>query len=172
VTQAEARHASERVADWLSRAPEYERCQRLAVYAELPGELAMVQVVARARSAGKRLIWPRIAAPYGLVFASVDRVEDLVRGRYGVREPRAGAPVESLGPDVLVLVPGVAFDIHGGRLGRGGGLWDRTLIDPRGATIFGVGYEFQVVERVPQELHDRPMDALLTEAWIRRCARP
>ena len=97
-------------------------------------------------------------------FGSVDRVESLVPGRYGVREPPADAPVETLGPDVLVLVPGVAFDACGGRLGRGAGLWDRALADARGAVIFGVGYELQIMDRVPCEAHDRPIDALLTEA--------
>jgi len=85
-----------------------------------------------------------------------------------VPEPPAAAPAEALGPDTLVLVPGVAFDAEGGRLGRGGGAWDRALADSRGAVIFGVGYEMQVVERVPREAHDRPMQALVTEAAIRR----
>ncbi len=171
MTCDEAELAAGHVAGWLSRAPEYEDCRRLAVYAELPDELPMAQIVARAKLVGKKLIWPRTVGRGGLVFARVGRVEDLCRGRYGVREPREDAPVEALGPDVLVLVPGIAFDIHGGRLGRGGGLWDRTLQDPRGAAIFGVGYELQVVERVPQESHDRTMDALLTESGIRRFMR-
>jgi len=101
-------------------------------------------------------------------FGSVDRVESLVPGRYGVREPPATSPIEMLGPDVLVLVPGVAFDESGGRLGRGAGLWDRALADARGAVIFGVGYELQIIDTVPRDEHDRPVDALLTEAGIRR----
>jgi 5-formyltetrahydrofolate cyclo-ligase len=70
-----------------------------------------------------------------------------------------------------VLVPGVAFDTGGGRLGRGAGFWDRALIDARGAVIFGVGYELQIIDTVPRDAHDRPIDALLTEAGIRRFAR-
>ena len=104
-------------------------------------------------------------------FGWADRVESLVPGRYGVREPPATAPLETLGPDVLALVPGVAFDTGGGRLGRGAGLWDRALTDVRGAVIFGVGYELQIIDTVPRGAHDRPIDALLTEAGIRRFAR-
>jgi 5-formyltetrahydrofolate cyclo-ligase len=104
-----------------------------------------------------------------MTFAHADRIESLVPGRYGVREPAPSAPSEALGPDVLVLVPGVAFDATGGRLGRGMGLWDRALAEERGAVVVGVGYELQWVERVPREPHDRLVSAVLTEAGIRRC---
>jgi 5-formyltetrahydrofolate cyclo-ligase len=110
-------------------------------------------------------------AARGMVFASCDRVESLVPGRYGVREPAASIPGEALGADVLILVPGVAFDLRGGRLGRGGGVWDRALVETHGAPVFGVGYDLQIVDRVPGEAHDRPVDALLTETGIRRFRR-
>jgi 5-formyltetrahydrofolate cyclo-ligase len=138
------------------------------VYAALPDELPLTHVIERAVAEGKRLLWPRVLSEARMSFGSVDRVESLVPGRYGVHEPPANAPVETLGPDVLVLVPGVAFDACGGRLGRGAGLWDRALVDARGAVIFGVGYELQIMDTVPSEAHDRPIDALLTEAGIRR----
>ena len=147
---------------------EYERCRRLLVYAALPDELPLTHVIERAVAEGKHLLWPRVLSETRMSFGSVDRVESLVPGRYGVREPPANAPVETLGPDVLVLAPGVAFDACGGRLGRGAGLWDRALMDARGAVIFGVGYELQIMDTVPREAHDRPIDALLTEAGIRR----
>ena len=131
----------------------------------------MASVVSLAQLDGKRLLFPRTLAGSRLSLASVDRIEDLRPGRYGVREPAADAPVHALGPDVLVLVPGVAFDGHGGRLGRGGGVWDRALAERRGAAVFGVGFELQIIERVPREEHDQPMDALLTEAALRRFAR-
>jgi 5-formyltetrahydrofolate cyclo-ligase len=141
------------------------------VYAALPDELPLGHVIEQAAAAGKRLLWPRVVSEDQLCFGSADRVESLVPGRYGVREPPATAPIETLGPDVLVLVPGVAFDPVGGRMGRGAGLWDRALADVRGAVIFGVGYELQIIDTVPCEAHDRSIDALLTEAGIRRFAR-
>jgi 5-formyltetrahydrofolate cyclo-ligase len=171
MSRDEAEQAGKRVANWLSSAVEYRRCRRLVVYAELPDELPLRQVRALAQRAGKELLWPRTSGAKGLVFASVDHVEKLRPGRYGVREPGAEARVESLGRDVLVLAPGVAFDLQGGRLGRGGGLWDRALADVQGATVFGVGYELQVIERVPHEGHDCRMDGLVTEAGIRRFTR-
>lgn len=142
------------------------------VYAELPDELPLARVVALAQLDGKGLLFPRTLPGSRLALSSVDRVEDLRPGRYGVREPATDAPAAVLGPDVLVLVPGVAFDARGGRLGRGAGVWDRALADRRGAAVFGVGFELQVIGRVPREEHDQQMDALLTEVEIRRFSGP
>lgn len=152
----------------LAGAPEYQRCRRLVAYAALPDELSLAHAVAAARAAAKTLLWPRVLPDGRMLFARAERVEELHPGRYGVREPSATAPVETLGSDVLLLVPGVAFDERGGRLGRGRGIWDRALADARGAVVFGVGYELQIVERIPREAHDRSMDALVTERGIRR----
>jgi len=140
-------------------------------YAALPDELPLAEVLSRARADGKRTLLPRVTDGLELVLSSVDCIEHLRPGRYGVPEPPAEAPVEVLGSDVLVLVPGVAFDALGGRLGRGKGVWDRTLAARRGAVVFGVGFELQVIEAVPQEEHDQPMDALVTEVGIRRFSR-
>jgi 5-formyltetrahydrofolate cyclo-ligase len=145
---------------------------RLLVYAALPDELPLDAVVRAAQADRKRLLWPRIQDEGGLVFAAVDRVESLVPGRYGVREPAGSCTSEALGSDVLALVPGVAFDAHGGRLGRGRGFWDRSLTESRGAVVFGVGYALQMVDRVPLESHDRLVEAVVTEAGILRCRRP
>jgi len=141
------------------------------LYAALPDELPLGQTLAAARAAGKTVLWPRVLPGGWMLFARADRVEELRAGRYGVLEPAPTAVVETLGPDVLALVPGVAFDERGGRLGRGGGIWDRALADARGAVVFGVGYELQIVEWIPREPHDRSLDALLTEVGIRRFGR-
>jgi 5-formyltetrahydrofolate cyclo-ligase len=166
----EARAAAGRdVARHLAALAEYAGCSRLVAYAALPDELPLDDAVAAAVRDGKRVLWPRVLAGGCMAFAREDRIESLVPGRYGVREPAPSAPSEVLGSDALVLVPGVAFDTSGGRLGRGKGLWDRALAEARGAIVFGVGFELQWVERVPREPHDRRVAAVLTEAGVRRC---
>jgi 5-formyltetrahydrofolate cyclo-ligase len=163
--------AARAVARHLELQPEYSSCRRLVVYAALPDELPLSEVARRAAAAGKRLLWPRVHEEGPMTFARADRVESLVPGRYGVREPAPAVPSEALGSDVLVLAPGVAFDSSGGRLGRGRGFWDRALGEARGAIVFGVGYELQFVQHVPSEPHDRLVDAVLTEVGLRRCGR-
>ena len=167
-----AAQAGRQVASCLALTPEYQRCRRIVVYAELPDELPLTHVVSLGQADGKGLLFPRMLPGSRLALSRVDRSEDLRPGRYGVREPPSDAPVAGLGPDVLVLVPGVAFDDRGGRLGRGAGVWDRVLAERRGAAVFGVGFELQVAPRLPREEHDQPIDALLTEVGIRRFPRP
>jgi 5-formyltetrahydrofolate cyclo-ligase len=90
-----------------------------------------------------------------------------------VLEPPAAHPGSALGAGDLVLVPGLAFDREGHRLGRGGGWWDRTLGAARGAalTAVGVGFAFQLLETVPHGAGDEALDAVLTEdGWQREGA--
>lgn len=93
----------------------------------------------------------------------------LRRGRFGVLEPPAGAVVRPQAGDVVV-VPGVAFDRDGGRLGRGRGYYDRAF--PVGAEeaprLVGFAYSVQLVERVPCDSRDRRMDAIVTEDGVHR----
>ena len=100
-------------------------------------------------------------------------VDDLGEGlgvrRHGVREPGADAP--EIGPDGLdvVLVPGVAFDEAGRRLGQGGGFYDRFLPRAPGAVLVGVCWSGCVVERVPAGPQDVGVHMLLTEHGLSRC---
>ena len=87
-------------------------------------------------------------------------------------EPAIGSPVVSLSEAGVVVVPGVAFDRLGGRLGHGGGYYDRALAGIRGGTSFVVGFAAseQVVEELPRERHDVDVDAVATEGELIRMA--
>jgi len=115
-------------------------------------------------AAGRLVAAPRVeweARTFRAVrLASLDEVE--VR-RFGVREPGDGEAV-SRGELGLALVPGMAFDSRGGRLGRGGGFYDRFLADlPPTVRRLGVCFAAQVVERIPLEPHDARVNAIATE---------
>ncbi len=91
--------------------------------------------------------------------------------RHGVREPVEACEPLDLAEAQLLLVPGVAFDRIGGRLGRGGGFYDRFLARaPEGAAVVGACFAAQVVERVPTGGHDRPVSVLATEDGRVACA--
>ena len=93
-------------------------------------------------------------------------------GRYGVEIPPAGAPV--FRPDV-VLVPLVAFDRRGNRLGYGAGYYDRTLERLRQMSarlhVIGVAYAFQEVESIEPEPHDQKLDVIVTEKGVILCSQ-
>jgi 5-formyltetrahydrofolate cyclo-ligase len=165
----EVRAAGRRVAERVAEAPEFRERARLVLYAALPDELPTRPLYEVARSSAKTLLWPRTAGGR-LEFAPCLQWEDLIPERYGVLAPPPQQESVALGRDDLLLVPGVAFDLRGGRLGRGGGYYDRVLgeIGERGPLSLGVGFEFQLVEEVPREPHDRAVSAVVTEHRVQR----
>jgi len=103
--------------------------------------------------------------------------EDLVEGSFGIMEPAATCPTSEESGDVFVpdmaLVPAVAFDAHGYRLGFGGGYYDRLLARPEmdDTVTIGLCHDFQRLERLPTNAWDEPVQAVCTEKelkWFRR----
>lgn len=92
--------------------------------------------------------------------------KDLVMGYYGIREPRASCPLHPINLLDVVLVPGVAFDLGGRRLGRGAGYYDRLLAGVRGTTC-GVAFDEQISGELPVEPHDVHVNCILTPTrWL------
>lgn len=162
---AAARAAGAAAARRVAELPAFAGAGRIALYAALADEIPTRPLFDLARGGGLAVSFPRVEGEE-LVFAEVERWEDLVPGRYGVRQPHPQAP--RCGPGRLIVVPGVAFDGHGRRLGRGRGYYDRTLAaaEARGALRVGLAYEAQIVEAVPVEPHDQPVDVVVTECGI------
>ena len=92
---------------------------------------------------------------------------EIIIGKYGVREPATSCPKISLDRFDLILVPGLAFDLGGRRLGRGQGYYDRLLAEASGVKC-GVCHNFQLLENIPAEPHDAKVDFILTPG---RCVR-
>jgi 5-formyltetrahydrofolate cyclo-ligase len=115
-----------------------------------------------------KLALPRIDSGR-MTFHRVSGLDGLTKGAHGVLEPAMGEGTEvPLEEAAIVLVPGMAFDRAGGRLGRGGGFYDRLLVEGHlRARRIAVCYTCQVVESVPVETHDMEVDAIVTEdGWI------
>jgi 5-formyltetrahydrofolate cyclo-ligase len=161
-----ARH-SHAIAARLAALDAFARARVVALYAATGAEVDTAPLAALALAAGKRVAYPRIApGTRALAFAACSPA-DLVPGVLGTRAPPpalASARVDELD---LVVVPGVAFDAEGRRLGRGGGYYDATLaLLPRAAARLGVAFEIQVVRAVPEEPHDVRLDGVVTEARV------
>ncbi len=137
----------------------------LALYAPLAGEIDLMPF-ARERVAAGALAFPRFQATTGVYeLAEVaDLDNDFVRGRYGVLEPRQDVPALARGDRSMAwLVPGIAFDPDGNRLGRGGGFYDRLLRDSKKTIKIGIACECQLVSHIPVDDHDIPVDVVVTE---------
>lgn len=160
--------ASQAVIDRLFALPRLAEAAEILAYLPIRNEVDASLAVRRALAAGKRLLLPRCRqdAPGELDLGCVACLADVEPGRYGILEPREAVcrPPETFAPDVI-LVPGLAFDAAGTRLGFGGGYYDRLLARPLAANAFvaGLAYAFQLVPRLPRQSWDRPVDAVVTE---------
>ena len=172
VPSADSERAGRTVARALLDLDLTRRANRIALYAALPDELPTRALFeALVERAGAALL-PRCVDPIGLEFYAVERWNDLRPSTFGVLEPPAGAAAVRLMPGDLVVVPGVAFDEAGYRLGHGKGYYDRAFAVELGdaPTLVGIGYEFQVVDAVPHDARDRRMDAIVTDRKVRDCS--
>ncbi|HWI50966.1 MAG TPA: 5-formyltetrahydrofolate cyclo-ligase [Symbiobacteriaceae bacterium] len=149
--------------------PAFAAARLVLLYIAFRGEVATEAIAAAAVAAGKGLALPRvIREPRGLVLHAYNGdPATLARGAYGIAEPRPDWPVVAPAAVDLVVVPGVAFDRTGGRLGYGGGYYDRLLPEIRaahpGAMLVGLAYDCQVTDGLPRDPHDIPVDGLATE---------
>ena len=135
----------------------------IALYAPVNREVDTSMVMTEALSAGKTLLFPVVSGG-GLLFREIRGESDLVTGAFGIAEPGSGCPERLPGEADCIVVPGVAFDLSGRRIGYGKGYYDRTLHALEGSgRLVGFGFDFQLVEEIAGEPHDVALDLIITE---------
>ena len=168
LTCTEITGKSQSIRERLSALPEFASAQAILTYVSMGSEVDTHGLV-RGLLKDRRTVLVPIAEDDGtLQWSSLEGLEDLEPGAFGVPEPRPDRRriVEPPG-DALVIVPCVAFAPSGHRLGPGKGYFDCFLADRRGISI-GLAFETQKVERLPLEEHDIPLDIVLTESGCYR----
>jgi 5-formyltetrahydrofolate cyclo-ligase len=154
----------------LEQQPVWKQAANILFYAPLPEELDIWPLLETALNQKKQAFLPRfdpVKRTYLAHRVSDPRV-DLCPGQFGIPEPQAHCPQSPLNRLDFVLVPGIAFDLHGRRLGRGRGYYDQILADVRGTTC-GVAFDEQIVAEIPVEPHDIIVRCILTPS---RWAKP
>ena len=168
---------SARVCARLLSLPAVQEAQHLFCYISFRSEVETGELVQSLIAAGRIVSVPLTLREESRLLAVriTDPATQLAPGCYGIPEPTAEqvelAAVDPATIDI-VLVPGSVFDRCGGRLGYGGGFYDRFLVEsaPRALRI-GLAFELQLVERVEMEPHDQYMDLLVTEKQVYDCRR-
>ena len=170
LTPAERAAAEAEIARRVWQVPEIARARTLLVYASLPEEVATDAIADEARRRGMVLVYPRCLADGVLALHAVDAADALRPGRFGIREPDADAcPITDVGEVDAALIPGLAWDRAGHRLGRGAGYYDRMLADPRWRGFrCGLFFAVQEAESIPRDEWDVRLDALVTDREIVR----
>ncbi len=160
------RRESEAFLPFLSALPEWKRARTVMAYAALQGEPDLSPVLREILCSGRRLVLPRCEGE-SIIPRLVTGLSRLSPGAYGIPEPGEGCPAVRPEEIDLLLVPGLAFDREGFRLGQGGGYYDRFLPQARGFRL-GVCHAFELLPAVPREAHDARMDGAMTGDGIER----
>ncbi|MGW2472860.1 5-formyltetrahydrofolate cyclo-ligase [Streptomyces sp. NPDC001665] len=173
LTDQDAVRAASALAGHALQLPELSRARTVAAYVSVgrePGTRALLDAL---RARGVRVLLPVLLADNDLDWAPYEGAEGLAKAGRGLLEPTGGR----LGPDAVleadaVLLPGLAVDARGMRLGRGGGSYDRVLarLTAAGATpaLVVLLYANEVTPQVPAEPHDFPVNAVVTPEGPRR----
>ena len=168
----EVGEAAHRIARHLAGSAQVRRAATVAAYVSVgqePGTGPLVDLLA---AAGKRVILPVLLPDNDLDWALYTGGDDLVAAGRGLLEP-AGPRLgrDAVATADVVLVPALAVDRSGMRLGRGGGSYDRALGRvPVGTFVCALLYDGELLDEVPRELHDRPVAAVVTPSGVSRPA--
>jgi len=150
---------------------EFVRARVVFIYVNFRSEVETAALIQQSLLKNKKVCVPLTDRRHHrlLPYVITDPDRDLAPGSYGIPEPAPQClPLRKAGDIEAVIVPGSVFDLHGGRLGYGGGYYDRFLVaEAPTALRIGIAFEAQLVETVPLEPHDQPLDILVTEAGIR-----
>ena len=157
------------VAKRLPTLPAFESAKSLVVYVSFGNEIETHDLIRQLLADGRHVCVPSFDAGNYLVAEILDFDQDMFVGKYNILEPKHLRRVPVTRPDVW-LVPGLAFDQKGNRLGRGKGCFDALLQHARGVKI-ALTHDFQLLNEVPTEPHDVHMDFIVTETQVVQCLR-
>ncbi|MFH1012428.1 MAG: 5-formyltetrahydrofolate cyclo-ligase [Candidatus Peregrinibacteria bacterium] len=153
------REKSGKIAQALESLEEFKRAHDVLFYYAVGSEVETKPLIEKYLKE-KRLYLPAIQNENEFHAVSTGTALHLTKGQKGIPEPQGGGEAKTLD---LILVPGVAFDQKGGRLGTGKGYYDRFLKRYPHALKIGLAYREQMVENVPQDPYDVPVDRIITD---------
>lgn len=159
MTEAEIVQRSEALGRMLAATEVYRRAETIYGYLPYNQEVRTVPMLEQALRDGKRVAVPKC---YGdeMKFIYLDDLSQVAKGYAGIPEPIADGPVAE-DETALVLMPGLAFDPKGHRIGYGGGFYDRFLAREPNHPTLALCYDFQVLPALDTEVHDIPVDQVL-----------
>ncbi|MET7691857.1 5-formyltetrahydrofolate cyclo-ligase [Streptomyces sp. NPDC005483] len=181
LTADDVREAASALAGQALGLPELERARTVAAYVSVGSEPGTLTLLDALHERGVRVLLPALLPDNDLDWGAYTGEGSLARVQHGGKMALFEPTGERLGPDAVtgadvVLLPGLAVDGRGMRLGRGGGSYDRVLarLERAGArpALVVLLYDAEVIAHVPEEAHDRPVHAVVTPSGVRRFQDP
>ncbi len=168
LTKEEQKVYSSIIADRLLKLPEYRQCGQIFCYVSFNQEVITTTLIEKALFQQQKVAVPKITGK-GMQFFYIRSLKDLEPGILGIPEP---VTEEEALPDItkdnLILVPGLAFDPHGIRIGYGKGYYDNFFRKYGNLSLvkIALAYDFQVLPELPEEEHDIRVDQIITQRGI------
>lgn len=143
----------------------YKCANTIFAFVSFKTEVDTHKIIKHALDNGKTICVPKINSKQeGVKLYKIDSFDQLKKGYFGILEPSESCPAVNSNDLDLILMPGVAFDRHGGRVGYGAAFYDRFLSNMnRQVDKIALAYHFQVLESVPMSEHDVRIDGIITE---------
>jgi len=162
------RKKSQRIRERLFSLNEFKKAHTILFYYSKGSEVETREMMEEALREGKRVLLPKVRGREIYLGEIKDLEKDVEKGIFGLLEPKE-VSFKKISPQEidLIILPGIAFDLKGGRIGYGKGYYDRFLrkILER-ISLVGLAYDFQVVKNIPSEKHDRRVSRVITETQI------
>ncbi|MFN3946948.1 MAG: 5-formyltetrahydrofolate cyclo-ligase [Aquificaceae bacterium] len=160
LSQEEREALSKRIVDRILELKEIKGAKKVLLFCPIRGEPDITPLFSWVLKEGKRLVLPKVEGE-NLKLIEVEKEKELSIGAFCIPEPKEGKEVSPQEIE-FSLIPGLIFDKEGYRIGYGKGYYDKLLDRLKGKRV-GVCYDFQVVERLPRDSWDKPVDWVLTE---------
>lgn len=163
----EVNHKSRKIQDRLCQLTNFKESRSILFYAAYKNEVRTQEAIQKALQLNKKVLLPIVdSQDKRLILAQIfDLIKDVKEGYRGIPQPKKEksriVPIKDID---LVVVPGVAFDLKGNRLGYGGGYYDRLLENKSPSTVLiGLAYELQILDEIPNLPHDIKVNMVVTE---------
>lgn len=150
------------IQEHIMNSKEFRSAKTIGAYFAFSSEVKTDLIIEQARTLGKKVGLPKVEGEE-ISFYQVSSQESLVKGRFGIMEPLPYDPLDKID---LIMVPGIAFDEKGYRLGYGKGYYDRYISNKNPQFSIGLAYDIQLIKSLPHGNHDKKLDAIATERRI------
>lgn len=166
----EVRFATKKISEKIIQHPLFLQAKKIACYIANDNEIELSDIINQSYQLKKEIYLPVMSDQNNMLFYEINAETKFKKNKFKIDEPIIDNQ-KPISPEALdlILIPLVAFDVHGNRLGRGAGYYDRALQSLRNQShqkktyLVGVAYAFQKIDCVPTESHDVPLDWVITE---------
>jgi 5-formyltetrahydrofolate cyclo-ligase len=168
---SEVLEKSERIKEQVFHLDEFKEAKTILFYVSYDNEVYTHEMIKESLEVKKQVVVPKTDMNKRTILCStLTKWDDLLAGAYNILEPRQEC-LNEVSPESidLIIMPGIAFDCQGNRIGHGMGYYDRLLKKKMNAHRLGLAFEFQIVENIPTEPHDIKVEKIVTEKRIITC---